>query len=202
MKECLQTVEKEEHSEMCDSIPVFIEEVKAEPSVHSPERCDTGQVLIDTVENEPIVESYKVPLSPREFDERDGESYPVPPSLRKFDEPDGESFKGPHSVDESNWCVSVGVGVHKDKDRAASVESEGNDRDPSVESEGSELTTPAESELQEVNNLCISTPFTSYACVGIAERTVVWQSVAGLGSAEVVELFCFTCQAGRVHEPY
>lgn len=173
VKECLQTVEKEEHIEMCDSIPVYIEEVKAEPSVHSHERCDTGQVLIETVENEPTVEIYKVPPSLREFHEPDGESLTVPPSLREFDEPDGESFKGPYSVEESNWCISIEIDVHKDKGRDACMESEGKDRDASMESEGSELTTPAESEPQEVNNLCISMPLTSYASVGTALRTVM-----------------------------
>lgn len=158
VKECLQTVDKEEHIEMCDSIPVFIEEVKAEPSVHSHERCDTGQVFLETVESEPIAESYKVPPSVMEFHEPLGESFPVPPSLDIGEH--GESFKGPYSVEESNWCVSLEITVGKDNGREATVESEGKDRDASMASGGSELTTSAESEPQEVNNLCITTVLT------------------------------------------
>lgn len=30
----------------------------------------------------------------------------------------------------------------------------------------------------------------------------MWESLAGCGSAKVVELLCFTCQAERVHEPF
>ncbi|XP_063870569.1 glycogenin-1-like isoform X3 [Scylla paramamosain] len=149
VKECLQTVDKEEHIEMCDSIPVFIEEVKAEPSVHSPERCDTGQVFLETVESEPIAESYKVPPSVMEFHEHLCESFPVPPSLEVGER--GESFNGSYNVEESNWCVSFEITVGtKDNGREATVESEGKDRDASMASGGSELTTPAESELQEV----------------------------------------------------
>lgn len=159
VKECLQTVDKEEHIEMCDSIPVFIEEVKAEPSVHSPERCDTGQVFLETVESEPIAESYKVPPSVMEFHEHLCESFPVPPSLEVGER--GESFNGSYNVEESNWCVSFEITVGtKDNGREATVESEGKDRDASMASGGSELTTPAESELQEVNNLYITTILT------------------------------------------
>ena len=30
----------------------------------------------------------------------------------------------------------------------------------------------------------------------------MWESLAGCGSAKVVELFCFICQAERVHEQF
>ena len=177
---------------MCDSIPVYIEEVKAEPSVHIPERCNTGQVLIETLDTEPVVESYQVPPSVKEYHEPVGESFKVPPSLEEVNEHDGESFKGPYSVEESNWCVSIGTDNYKDKGRQANMESE-----------GSELTLPAERELQEVNNLCISPPITWYASV-TAERTIMcgshWQALALL--REVVELYCFTYGAEKVHEPF
>lgn len=176
VKECLQTVEKEVHNELCNALAVYIEEVKAEPSVQRPERCNTRQIFIENVENEPMVESCGIPLSLREFDEP-GESCGVPPSLKESDETiDGiyklalspresrepaEIFKVPNSAENSNRSLPIEIDVHKTKDRETNMESEGKDRETCMESESKELATPVESELQEVNNFVFPHHFVS-----------------------------------------
>ncbi|XP_050718601.1 glycogenin-1-like isoform X2 [Eriocheir sinensis] len=154
VKECLQTVDKEVHNELCNSIPVYIEEVKAEPSVQSPEWCDTDRVFIEKVENEPIVESCGVPPSSRKHHEPD-KSSEVPPSLKESGETICENykltlspreshepteiFKVPNSADDSDLCLSTEIDVNKTKDREANMESE-----------SKELATSVKCELQEV----------------------------------------------------
>lgn len=207
VKECLQTVEKEVHNELCNSIPVYIEEVKAELSVQSPEWCNTGQIFIEKLENEPIVESRGVPPSLKEYDGPD-ESCRVPPSLKESDETISESyrltlspresrepteiFKVPHSADNSNRCLSIEMDGNNAKDGGGNMESEGKDRDTCMESESQELATPVESELQEVNNFVFPHQLLYMLQLLLLEDgCYVRVSLASLGSAEVVELFCF-----------
>lgn len=167
VKECIQTVEKEVHNELCNSIPVYIEEVKPEPSVQTPEWCNTDQIFFEKVENEPIVESSRVPPSMREFDEP-GESCQVPPSSKEFDETIGDNyklalspresrepteiFKVPYSAENSYRCLSIEIDINKAKDGEANMESEGKSGDTCMESESKELASPVEIEPQEVNN--------------------------------------------------
>lgn len=160
VKECLQTVDKEVHNELCNSIPVYIEEVKPEPSVQSPEWCDTDRVFIEKVENEPIVESCGDPPSSREHHEPNKESgeticenYKLTLSPRESREPT-EIFKVPNSADDSDWCLSTEIDINKAKDREANMESE-----------SKELATSVKCELQEVNNTMFPHPlFICFRC--------------------------------------
>lgn len=195
VKECLQTVDKEVHNELCNSIPVYIEEVKAEPSVQSPEWCDTDRVFIEKVENEPIVKSCGVPPSSREHHEPD-KSSGVPPSLKESGETICENykltlspresrepteiFKVPNSADDSDWCLSTEIDVNKAKDREANMESE-----------SKELATSVKYELQEVNNTVSTSLVHMLPLLLLKDVCYVRVSLEGLGSAEVVELFCF-----------
>lgn len=204
VNECLQTVEKEVHNEPCNSIPVYIEEVKPENSVQSPEWCNTGQIFFEKVENEPIVESSRVPPSMRECDEP-SESCGVPPSLKESDETTSENyrlaisareshepteiFKVPNSAENSYRCLSIEIGVNKAKDREANMESESKNRDTCMESESKELTTPVESEPQEVNNFLFPHHlFHVLPLLLLKDDCSVRVPLAGLCSAEVMEL--------------
>lgn len=169
VKECLQTVDKEMHNELCNSIPVYIEEVKAEPSVQSPEWCDTDRIFIEKVENEPIVESCGVPPSLKDNDEP-GERCGFPPILTESDETICENYKltlspresrepteifrVPNSAENSDWCLN-----------------KAKDRETHMESESKELATSDESELQEVNNFVFPHHFVCFRCY--CSRTLV-----------------------------